>query len=971
MESLPNKRRRIEKPASSQAKSESSPKITDSLSPTPKLAFGFPTELVERNVFIDKTAQRIAKGHGIIQTALDQLQVDDLTESLRRDLCKVVDSSVDTPCTIAILGASGCGKSTLFNALLDQVGILPTGSLGQACTAAAIELHSNEGREHAFVAELIHITAQDWIVDVDKALEALRAPPEFRQHALSPIAKLRTVYPELTDERLKTMTTEQVLASNELRNDLGTTKTIACDDSESFKKELRSMVVALKKDYAARWPLLSVVRVYIHSPFLQDGLVLADVPGVMDSNAARNSRAKEYLQKCSAVCIATPALRGGSDGGLPDMIADALRDVSYGGHLDRVVLVSTKSDDVSLSEIEADLEVMKKEECSKVRAKKEDELNLVKYELEVAQQDLDKQDKTSDYARKDHTRWKDAKRSLKKKQPTFAPRTRIGLSNKFVKAEKDREEVTDAEVQQWLEYFEKRQKNADAECTKLQNRIAERQAHADTLQAEIDELNLRAHKLVITARNDELKKAQVEMYMDEVQMHDSQIAQAAAEVTDNDDTTHPNPIKDAQYYETLRTRLPVFCVSARAYRHMNGLSPDAPSTNALTDLSDTEIPALAAHLRKIATDARSERLNSLNDEMLLVLSRLNMFLSQDVETREVDPTIAERAIDEATTLFDKLPDIFTKSLKCAEENITDTYSAQITAKLAKIKKASSKFVAAEMESWVEKPASDRSNKGLYYQEYRAACRHEGDWHGRSKVFDMNEWVRLVLQTVVQGRMEQLFTMARGVTGVAMADCVKFLGECVEGVHVDVRGRAVEAGVKTWWLDELDRQHVRRKNGLGEILEGARGKIGAVYAAASFDMAGDVKRKWRGGYKRAALVGTSRESMAEQLDKALVGDNVLGVVLTKWDGRLVKGLLDEFERVRRELGVFVEGMVDAYRGALEKREGVIETAKNPVHQKLRNLIRASGLLETNGEGEDAVKEEDEISDYTEMETDDEL
>lgn len=517
MESLPNKRRRIEKPASSQAKSESSPKITDSLSPTPKLAFGFPTELVERNVFIDKTAQRIAKGHGIIQTALDQLQVDDLTESLRRDLCKVVDSSVDTPCTIAILGASGCGKSTLFNALLDQVGILPTGSLGQACTAAAIELHSNEGREHAFVAELIHITAQDWIVDVDKALEALRAPLEFRQHALSPIAKLRTVYPELTDERLKTMTTEQVLASNELRNDLGTTKTIACDDSESFKKELRSMVVALKKDYAARWPLLSVVRVYIHSPFLQDGLVLADVPGVMDSNAARNSRAKEYLQKCSAVCIATPALRGGSDGGLPDMIADALRDVSYGGHLDRVVLVSTKSDDVSLSEIEADLEVMKKEECSKVRAKKEDELNLVKYELEVAQQDLDKQDKTSDYARKDHTRWKDAKRSLKKKQPTFAPRTRIGLSNKFVKAEKDREEVTDAEVQQWLEYFEKRQKNADAECTKLQNRIAERQAHADTLQAEIDELNLRAHKLVITARNDELKKAQVEMYMDEVQ----------------------------------------------------------------------------------------------------------------------------------------------------------------------------------------------------------------------------------------------------------------------------------------------------------------------------------------------------------------------------------------------------------------------------------------------------------------------
>lgn len=67
--------------------------------------------------------------------------------------------------------------------------------------------------------------------------------------------------------------------------------------SSSKKKENK------KDDEAAFWPLIRQVNVRCSSAALSSGVILVDLPGVADANAARNSIAKDYMKKCDCIWI--------------------------------------------------------------------------------------------------------------------------------------------------------------------------------------------------------------------------------------------------------------------------------------------------------------------------------------------------------------------------------------------------------------------------------------------------------------------------------------------------------------------------------------------------------------------------------------------------------------------------------------------------------------------------------------------
>lgn len=92
-------------------------------------------------------------------------------------------------------------------------------------------------------------------------------------------------------------------------------------EKESGNKNLKEMLSGEKSDKpkkddgsgAALWPLIRQVQVRCPSAALSTGVILVDLPGVADANAARNVIAKDYMKKCDCIWILAPITRAVDD----------------------------------------------------------------------------------------------------------------------------------------------------------------------------------------------------------------------------------------------------------------------------------------------------------------------------------------------------------------------------------------------------------------------------------------------------------------------------------------------------------------------------------------------------------------------------------------------------------------------------------------------------------------------------------
>lgn len=104
---------------------------------------------------------------------------------------------------------------------------------------------------------------------------------------------------------------------------LGNTANIEAADSTALTEELLRYI-----DYRGRmgtppgppgtapplaasmyWPLVKRVRIRVNCALLACGAILIDLPGIGDSNAARNSITQNYLRRADRVFIVAPIAR--------------------------------------------------------------------------------------------------------------------------------------------------------------------------------------------------------------------------------------------------------------------------------------------------------------------------------------------------------------------------------------------------------------------------------------------------------------------------------------------------------------------------------------------------------------------------------------------------------------------------------------------------------------------------------------
>ncbi|RYP26651.1 hypothetical protein DL767_007934 [Monosporascus sp. MG133] len=303
-------------PAGSLAVEVASYNVRDEQPPThPFFTSSFQTAL--------KDGLDIAKGiANMIQSIPDSIERGPEIHRLLED-AKILSSFVGSDTrTIAVLGDSGQGKSSLINSLLHFPDIAKTGDTGSACTSVVTE-YRQKTKEHSAAPIIIEVEylAKDEIAEMVRELLW-----SYRQLFLPGVESDTT---SAADYARYTRESEQAWSALEaaFQHQSRFSKEMLRDMSEGALERIQDQLISWTNDMEwpdggeagcwrstasnaeecrektglfmqdRYWPFTKIIRVYLNAQVLKTGLILADLPGLQDTNLARVRATEKYLMK--------------------------------------------------------------------------------------------------------------------------------------------------------------------------------------------------------------------------------------------------------------------------------------------------------------------------------------------------------------------------------------------------------------------------------------------------------------------------------------------------------------------------------------------------------------------------------------------------------------------------------------------------------------------------------------------------
>ncbi|ESZ96348.1 hypothetical protein SBOR_3280 [Sclerotinia borealis F-4128] len=268
---------------------------------------------------------------------------------------------------IGFLGVTGAGKSTLINAVLGYEDLLPADD-EKACTAVICEISWNPRDDPAatFVAIIDRINREDWVSELEKLFRDIadknsnkdgddEEPDLERDERIkSAFGKVKCVYPSIKSvEALQRQTITSLMSHCSVRDILGQSNTIKSNNLQDFADAIKPYIDSSnsKEDggtYSfAQLPLVKLVRLQIKAEVLKTGIVLVDLPGSMDTNAARGALAATYTKNLTVSCVVSPTSRAASDKPAQDLLGSITkRYLQLEDHFssDHLCFIVTKTD---------------------------------------------------------------------------------------------------------------------------------------------------------------------------------------------------------------------------------------------------------------------------------------------------------------------------------------------------------------------------------------------------------------------------------------------------------------------------------------------------------------------------------------------------------------------------------------------------------------------------------------------------
>ncbi|XP_071085573.1 nuclear GTPase SLIP-GC-like [Haliotis cracherodii] len=270
-----------------------------------------------------------------------------IVQKARKDLEKIRKHGDPPEITVAVYGDTGAGKSSLLNALLDQPSLLPTAGMGTACTSVVIKIEVNKTSSD-FEADIVFLTAEEW----KKELNVLKCDLEQNDGDNDEDAdvydeahaKVAAVYGDFEPTNLLDDDTETA----EL---LGTVRKLRDSSARDLQDKISTFTEAHPVDERQFWPLVKQVVLKVpDSGLCWSGVNLVDLPGVGDSNPARENVARKYMQTCDVLLVVTKIQRAVDNKTVKHTLGDKLFRQLLMDHT-KTVVACTQADDVKPSEV--------------------------------------------------------------------------------------------------------------------------------------------------------------------------------------------------------------------------------------------------------------------------------------------------------------------------------------------------------------------------------------------------------------------------------------------------------------------------------------------------------------------------------------------------------------------------------------------------------------------------------------------
>ena len=323
---------------------------------------------------LEAAVQKAVTVLGEIEQSLRQLPTDADAQNWLAQLDELRKQAARTRTFVGVVGNTGAGKSSVINAMLDEERLVPTNCM-RACTAVVTEMSYNDSKNESqrYRAEIEFIKPEEWRRELKMLFdEVFDGNGNMDRDAYNPdteagiaYAKIRAVYHKYTKEMLAASSVDKLMKVDTVQRILGTTKRINNRDCGSFYQRLQHYVdskekVELDKNGNKKtnpkrefefWPLITVVKIYTKAEALATGVVIVDLPGVHDSNAARAAVAEGYMKQCSGLWIVAPINRAVDDKAAKNLLGSTFkRQLKYDGTYSAVTFICSKTDDISKME---------------------------------------------------------------------------------------------------------------------------------------------------------------------------------------------------------------------------------------------------------------------------------------------------------------------------------------------------------------------------------------------------------------------------------------------------------------------------------------------------------------------------------------------------------------------------------------------------------------------------------------------
>lgn len=277
-------------------------------------------------------------------------------DSSMRGLCERASelSRFHCPSTriVGFVGDSGAGKSSLLNSLLDCKDLARTSDGGAACTSVVTEYHYHS--IDGFAIEVEWFSRDETEAQLTELLKAYRSyhlrGADVDEREVGDLEKLAEVARDtframfrgrLGDEEFllqwsesRVMRTFRSWVAEADYSPTGRQTFSSLEDCSAHLMPLTSDQNQSEEptEEPSKWPYIRKVKVFLKAYILSKGLVLVDLPGLRDLNAARRDITDRYLVEIKDIFAVCPIGRATTDASVMSVFETAAEaEVSHVG----------------------------------------------------------------------------------------------------------------------------------------------------------------------------------------------------------------------------------------------------------------------------------------------------------------------------------------------------------------------------------------------------------------------------------------------------------------------------------------------------------------------------------------------------------------------------------------------------------------------------------------------------------------